>query len=48
MQVEELRHKFPQDYRVFRKMLETGHPPDDWNDLLKEAKSAISSLRKAA
>ncbi|MFM6435277.1 MAG: hypothetical protein ACKPHV_28375 [Microcystis panniformis] len=24
------------------------HPPDDWNDLLKEAKSAISSLRKAA
>ncbi|MCA2541982.1 MAG: hypothetical protein IM550_23030 [Microcystis sp. M54BS1] len=23
-------------------------PPDDWNDLLKEAKSAISSLRKAA
>jgi toxin YhaV len=22
-------------YRVFRKMLESGHPPDDWNDLLK-------------
>jgi toxin YhaV len=35
-------------YRVFRKMLDTGHPPDDWNDLLKEAKSAISRLREAA
>lgn len=23
-------------YRVFRKMLETGHPPDDWNQLLAE------------
>ncbi len=35
-------------YRVFRKMLESGHPPDDWNDLLKEAKSEINRLRKAA
>lgn len=35
-------------YRVFRKMLESGHPPDDWNDLLKEAKSAVSRLQKAA
>jgi toxin YhaV len=25
-------------YRVFRKMLESGHPPDDWNRLLTEAK----------
>jgi antitoxin PrlF len=24
------------------------HPPDDWHDLLKEAKSAISRLREAA
>lgn len=24
-------------YRVFRKMLENGHPPDDWNQLLVEA-----------
>ena len=24
-------------YRVFRKMLESGHPPDDWNQLLVEA-----------
>lgn len=25
-------------YRVFRKMLESGHPPDDWQSLLDEAK----------
>lgn len=25
-------------YRVFRKMLERGHPPDDWDALLKQAK----------
>lgn len=24
-------------YRVFRKMLVSGHPPDDWDELLKEA-----------
>ena len=24
-------------YRVFRKMLQSGHPPDDWNQLLEEA-----------
>ncbi|MCK9189904.1 type II toxin-antitoxin system YhaV family toxin [Acidithiobacillus sp.] len=24
-------------YRVFRKMLESGHPPDDWNQLPAEA-----------
>ena len=24
-------------YRVFRKMLENGHPPDDWDQLLSEA-----------
>ncbi|AIE73578.1 MULTISPECIES: type II toxin-antitoxin system YhaV family toxin [unclassified Synechocystis] len=23
--------------KVFRKMLESGHPPDDWSDLLIEA-----------
>ena len=23
-------------YRVFRKMLESGHPPDDWDQLLSE------------
>jgi toxin YhaV len=26
-------------YRVFRKMLEEGHPPDDWNALLAETKN---------
>ncbi len=25
-------------YRVFRKMLESGHPPDDWTQLLAECK----------
>jgi len=30
-------------YRVFRRMLEGGHPPDDWNQLLAEAQGA--SLR---
>lgn len=33
-------------YKVFRKMLESGHPPDNWNDLLKEAKSEANRLRK--
>ena len=27
-------------YRVFRKMLGTGHPPDDWDELLVEATNA--------
>ena len=26
-------------YRVFRKMLESGYPPDDWNQLLAEARA---------
>jgi toxin YhaV len=26
-------------YRVFRKMLESGHPPDDWDQLLHESVS---------
>ena len=25
-------------YRVFRKMLDTGHPPEDWDTLLREAR----------
>lgn len=33
-------------YRVFRKMLESGHPPDDWNDLLTEAKIVGDRLQK--
>jgi toxin YhaV len=34
-------------YRVFKKMLEDGHPPDDWNDLLKEAKGETKRLVNA-
>jgi toxin YhaV len=34
-------------YKVFRKMLESGHPLNNWNDLLKEAKSATNHLKKA-
>ena len=26
-------------YRVFRKMLESGHPPNDWDQLLAEARA---------
>ncbi len=33
-------------YRVFKKMLESGHPPDDWHDLLKEAKGETYRLKK--
>lgn len=34
-------------YRVFKKMLENGHPPDDWNDLLTEAKAETKRLVNA-
>lgn len=34
-------------YRVFKKMLESGHPVDDWNDLLKEVKGETNRLEKA-
>lgn len=32
-------------YRVFRKMLENGHPPDDWQALLGEAKEQTGRMR---
>jgi toxin YhaV len=35
-------------YRVFRKMLENGHPPDDWNALLEEALGETNRLVKVA
>jgi len=35
-------------YRVFRKMLESGHPPDDWNQLLAEARATGRDLRQFA
>jgi len=35
-------------YRVFRKMLESGHPPDDWNRLLAEARAEGQRLHQFA
>lgn len=33
-------------YRVFQKMLESGNPPDNWNELVKDTKSEIHRLSK--
>ncbi len=33
-------------YRIFRKMLESGHPPDDWDRLLAEARAESDRLQK--
>ena len=33
-------------YRVFRKMLEAGRPPDDWVELLEEARAAGIRLQR--
>jgi toxin YhaV len=33
-------------YRVFRRMLESGHPPGDWASLLAEARKETGRLRK--
>jgi toxin YhaV len=33
-------------YRVFRKMLESGHPPDDWDRLLAQARTESGRLRQ--
>ena len=35
-------------YRVFQKMLERGHPPDDWENLLLQAKREAARLRAIA
>lgn len=35
-------------YRVFRKMLESGHPPDDWSQLLGEARAEGQRLQRFA
>ncbi|MCC5793534.1 MAG: type II toxin-antitoxin system YhaV family toxin, partial [Chromatiales bacterium] len=34
-------------YRVFRKMLESGHPPDDWRQLLSEAEKDLARMQEA-
>ena len=33
-------------YRVFRRMLESGHPPDDWDTLVAEAAGEVGRLGK--
>lgn len=33
-------------YRVFRKMLESGHPPDDWDRLLAESRAESGRLQQ--
>lgn len=35
-------------YRVFRRMLESGHPPDDWDRLLEEARADGEGLQRIA
>jgi toxin YhaV len=35
-------------YRVFARMLNSGHPPDDWQALLAQAKGKASRLQAAA
>ena len=35
-------------YRVFHKMLDSGHPPDDWTQLLAEAQAEHQRLRRFA
>lgn len=35
-------------HRVFRKMLQSGHPPDDWNQLLAEARAEGQRLQRFA
>jgi len=34
-------------YRVFRRMLESGHPPNDWDQFLAEAQAESDRLQKA-
>jgi len=35
-------------YRVFRRMLNNGHPPSDWNQLLAEARAEGLRLQQFA
>ncbi|NLC34898.1 MAG: hypothetical protein GX772_00350 [Alcaligenaceae bacterium] len=35
-------------YRVFRKMQGSGHPPDDWSQLLAEARAEGQRLQRFA
>jgi toxin YhaV len=33
-------------YRIFRRMIESGHPPDDWKTLLEEARQESKRLQE--
>jgi toxin YhaV len=33
-------------YKVFQKMLDSGNPPDNWEDLLKESEKEVDRLNK--
>jgi toxin YhaV len=47
---DDTKHAFESSddtYRVFRKMLESGHPPDDWDQLLSQAELAGNRLMQA-
>lgn len=35
-------------YKIFRKMIESGHPPDDWDILLSEARTESGRIRELA
>ena len=35
-------------YRVFRRMLDSGNPPDDWETLLVEAERAKERFRRGS
>lgn len=35
-------------YRVFQSMLTSGHPPDNWEELLQEAAQAVGRLQRLA
>lgn len=44
---EDSRRAYESDddaYRVFRKMLDGGNPPDDWDSLIKEARGSLKRL----
>ena len=48
---EDTRQAYESDddaYKVFRRMLERGHPPDDWVRLLSEGQKASSRLQQVA
>lgn len=46
---EDTRRAYESDtdaYRMFRRMLKSGNPPDDWETLLKQAKTQAKRLHK--